>query len=302
MKLFDLHTDTATHLFYRATPFISPTLSASASDIDGFEAMTRVFAIFTAEHLSNEAAYHAFFAIREHLLKELAQYAPKITPLLAVEDARILGGRLSRVDLLHQAGVSIITPLWRGVSIIGGAYDTDKGLSPFGRAAIMRMLRLGIHVDLSHASDAAFYEIAGLCTERDRPLLATHSASRAVRDHPRNLTDRQFAAITASRGLVGLTLCPDHLAEHTATSTDLLRHLDHFLSLGGEDTVALGTDFDGIQSTPTDLLATRDLVSLTERMAKIGYSATLIEKLFYKNAEAFFGKHTIKILKRQEEP
>ena len=130
--------------------------------------------------------------------------------------------------------------------------------------------------------------------------MATHSNSHSVHPHPRNLNNAQFEAIRSAGGLVGLSLCPEHLTDNQASAYDLIRHLDHYLSLGGEDTVALGTDFDGITSTPQGLTSTDDLLTLAEVMAKEGYADQIIRKFFYKNAENFFGKHKIKILKRQE--
>ena len=300
MKLFDLHTDTALHLFYHAKPFNSPELSAPACNLEKWEALSRVFAVFTNKKLSNEAAYHAFFAVREHLLDELEAHKPALTPFLSVEDARILNGRLERVVALAEAGVSIITPLWSGETIIGGAFNTTTGLTDFGRAAIERMQSLDILVDASHASIKAFWEIASLSADSGHTFIATHSNSYAVHPHPRNLNDAQFNTVQAAGGLVGLSLCPEHLSADRASMRDLLHHLDHDLSLGGEDTVALGTDFDGISSTPQGLATTDDLLTLADAMVREGYSDQVIHKFFYKNAEAFFGKHKIKILKRQE--
>ena len=300
MKLFDLHTDTATHLFYRALPFNSPSISASAHRLEDWEHQSRVFAVFTRTHLSDEAGYHSFFAVREHLLDTLPPYVDHLTPYLAVEDARILNGRLERVDELYRAGVAIITPLWRGLTVIGGAFDTNAGLTDFGRCAIQRMQELGIVVDVSHASDNSFCEIAEIAELNHHPILATHSNSRAVHPHPRNLTNEQFCAVRASGGLVGLSFCPEHLSDSSASSRNLLLHLEHYLALGGEDTVAFGTDFDGIERTPIDLKNVTQLLSFADQMAQLGYSDALISKLFYKNAEDFFGKHCIKKFKRQE--
>ena len=300
MKLFDLHTDTALHAFYYAKRLDSTELSSPSRTPSAWEARSQVFAVFTPNHLSNEAAYYAFFAAREHLLDELDARKPALTPYLSVEDARLLNGRLERVDELCRAGVSLITPLWRGETVIGGAFDTTAGLTEFGAAAISRMQDLNILVDTSHASLKAFWDIADISAKGGHPLIATHSNAFSVHPHPRNLNDAQFEAIRACGGLVGLSLCPEHLTADRATVCDVLRHLDHYLSRGGEDTVALGTDFDGISATPCGLATTDDLLTLAEAMLKEGYNEQIVHNLFYKNAEAFFGKHKIKILKRQE--
>ena len=290
MKLFDLHCDTATKLYYHFTPFASDTLHLSCTDMEVWDEITQVFACFCRPALSDDAAYYSFFAMRQHLLDTLTkQSIKKLTPILAVEDARLLANSRERLFALHDAGVRILTLLWRGETVIGGAFDTNAGLSPFGKAVLSDCLALGITPDVSHASERAFYDVLDGCG--GRMLLASHSNSRKVRNHPRNLTDTQFSYLIQSGGLCGLSLCTDHLSEGEASSDDVLRHLDHFLALGGENHVAIGTDFDGIDTPPADIRRNRDLFTLANKMARIGYSDCLIKKIFWNNANDFFGKY-----------
>ena len=295
MKLFDLHCDTATKLYYNFTPFTSDDLQLSAPDISLWENVTQVFACFCRPALSDDAAYYSFFAMRQHLIDVLGQAKLNhLTPILAVEDARLLANKKERLSALHNAGVRVLTLLWKGETVIGGAFDTAIGLTAFGKAVLADCRKLGIIPDVSHASERSFYDIAeGV---GNRPLLASHSNAKSVRNHPRNLTDAQFLTLLHSDGLCGLSLCPEHLSEGKASSDDLLRHADHFLGLGGENHIALGTDFDGISDTPTDLRKNRDLITLAEKMLRIGYPDDLIQKIFWKNAKDFFGENT-----RQEE-
>ena len=96
-------------------------------------------------------------------------------------------------------------------------------------------------------------------------------------------------AIQRTGGLVGLCLCPDHLTPGgEATLTDAVRHLEHWLALGGERTIALGTDFDGIEKTPVGLAKNRDLIALAEELFRLGYREETVRALFYKNAQIFF--------------
>ena len=293
MRLFDLHADTPLKLYYEKRSFEDPALQVSANDLSAFDFFGQVFACFSRPNLTDDEAYIAFFAMRDRLAEALAPYrSPRFHPLLAVEDARLLGGSRDRLTALAEAGVAILTPLWKGETVIGGAYDTDVGLSEFGRLALSDAVVLGIHPDASHASYRAFFDMAEIAAKHNRPLLATHSDSYSVCPHPRNLRDDQFLAVRDLGGLVGLCLYPPHLSgSGRATVSDVLRHLEHWLLLGGEDTVALGTDFDGIDIAPTDLQRSRDLHLLFHTLAQHGYPAALIEKLFCKNAEAFFGKY-----------
>ena len=294
MKLFDLHCDTPTKLYHHNIPLTSDALHLSLPDVTLWDDITQVFACFCRPTLSDDAAFCAFFAMRRHLLDTLHRYSPKnLTPILAVEDARLLGRSRDRLPMLHRAGVRIMTLLWRGVTVIGGAFDTTVGLSDFGKDVLSDCLALGIIPDVSHASERSFYDILAGC--EGHMLLASHSNSRKIRNHPRNLTDSQFLDLLHTGGLCGLSLCPDHLTDTQATSDDLLRHMEHFLALGGENHIALGTDFDGIDTTPSDITRNRDLFALVEKMARIGYSDSLIHNIFWKNANDFFGKY-----KRQE--
>ena len=293
MHLFDLHSDTPYRLYYESRSLRDPGLQVSADALDAFEFLGQVFALFCRPELSDDEAYTAFFAMRKRLTEELRPYlGERFRPILAVEDARLLGKSSDRLAALAEAGVQILTLLWKGETVIGGAYDTEVGLSAVGKRALSDAFSLAIHPDASHASYRAFFDIAESAARHSRPFLATHSDSYSVCPHPRNLRDEQFLAIRDSGGLVGLCLCPAHLTERgEATVYDVLRHLEHFLSLGGEDTVAIGTDFDGIDNTPRGLRRSRDLHSLSDALVRHGYPSVLIQKLFCNNAEAFFGKY-----------
>lgn len=289
MHLFDLHADTPSKLFYQRKEFNDPSLQLSAADLSCWESCTQVLAFFCRPGLTDDEAYRDFFKMRATTLTKIAPYEPRLTPILAVEDARLLGNSRERLAVLFKCGVRILTLLWRGETTIGGAFDTDVGLTAFGKCILEDCFAMGIHPDLSHASLPAFWEAAAIADEQQHPLLATHSNARTLCAHPRNLYDEQFLAIKGSGGLVGLCLCPEHLTSvGTASRRDAIRHLEHWLAIGGENTVALGTDFDGIESTPTDITKNRELIALAEELLRLGYREETVKALFYKNAQSFF--------------
>ena len=157
MNLFDLHCDTATKLYYNFTPFSSDDLQLCANDLSLWEEVTQVFACFCRPALSDDAAYYSFFAMRQHLFDVLERHPiDRLTPILAVEDARLLAGSRDRLPRLYEAGVRILTLMWKGETVIGGAYDTDLGLSAFGKEVLTDCLELGIIPDVSVALDAAY--------------------------------------------------------------------------------------------------------------------------------------------------
>ncbi len=293
MKLFDLHVDTASELYYKNKSFNDPALGASSLDKAHFSPLRRIYAVFSNKSLDDEAVWQDFFFIRDRLMAELAPHlSSTFIAVLSVEDARLLAGKRARLPILYEAGVRVLTLNWQGVSCIGGAHNTSMGLTPFGREVLSDCFALRILPDVSHTSVVGFWDVAAAAKERGLPFIASHSNSYAVCPHTRNLTDEQFTALRDSGGVCGISLYPPHLSPAgVATSADVLRHLEHYLSLGGEDTVALGTDFDGIDTVPNDLPNTRALTHLANEMARLGYSECMIEKFFSKNAENLLGKY-----------
>jgi membrane dipeptidase len=140
----------------------------------------------------------------------------------------------------------MLTLTWNGKNDIASGNDTADGMSDFGREAVRALEDHRIVVDVSHLNDAGFADLLHVAT---RPFVASHSNSRAVCPHPRNLTDAQFGEIRDRGGLVGINYYRAFIADVPAgkdvTFDQLSRHIDHFLSLGGEKVLALGSDFDG---------------------------------------------------------
>ena len=179
----------------------------------------------------------------------------------------------------------MMTLTWNGENELGGGADTALGLTPFGREALKEMERLSIVADVSHASDALFYDVAEIA---EKPIVASHSNARAVCPHRRNLTDRQFQILRDKGGLVGLNFCVHFLREDSnAHFEDLLRHADHFWSLGGETTLCLGSDYDGTD-VPPELAGIEKMQDLYELFLKHNYKESLVNSLFFDNASKFF--------------
>lgn len=212
--------------------------------------------------------------------------------VLSVEGGAALAGRLENLDRLWEAGVRMMTLTWNGVNEIGSGSDSRQGLTAFGREAVARMEELGMMVDVSHLNDTGFWEVAKLAK---RPFLASHSDSRAVRAHSRNLTDQQFMAIRDAGGIVGINFCGAFLVESEGwtsrvTPEQLMAHVLHFLDLHGEDTVALGSDFDGA-TVPDFIGDVTGLATLREVMLAAGLGEELTDKICFKNAMDFWKRY-----------
>ncbi|MCX7559018.1 dipeptidase [Sulfitobacter sp. F26204] len=216
----------------------------------------------------------------------------KMAAIFHIEGAEGIDADLNTLDILYQAGLRSIGPVWSRSTIFGHGVpfrypstpDIGDGLTENGRKLIKRCNDLGIMVDLSHLNEAGFWDVARHST---KPLVATHSNAHAICPHSRNLTDKQLAAIKESDGMVGLNFAVAFLREDGKMLADvpleqMLRHLDHLMEQLGEDRVGLGSDYDGAV-VPQDLTSCAGLPTLRHAMKGHGYDDALIAKLCHKN-------------------
>ena len=126
-----------------------------------------------------------------------------------------------------------------------------KGLTDFGIEAVREMNRIGMIIDVSHLSDGGFYDVA---KHSSKPFIASHSNCRELVKHPRNMTDDMIKVLADKGGVAGVNFVPyftdmsTNIMENTKTTVDMLaEHILHFINIGGEDCVGIGTDFDGME-------------------------------------------------------
>jgi microsomal dipeptidase-like Zn-dependent dipeptidase len=143
------------------------------------------------------------------------------------------------------------------------------GITDFGADVIREMNRLGIMVDLSHASERSFFDAIDISST---PIVCSHSSSRALCDHPRNLTDDQLRALAACGGVAQVTFYNGFLrADGQASILDAVAHLHHMIDVAGIEHVGIGTDFDGDGGVP-GLASASELINLTRRLLREHYS------------------------------
>lgn len=211
----------------------------------------------------------------------------KIAGILAIEGGHALEGRLDMLDTFYNLGVRLITITWNNSNELADAQlDTNKpnnGLSKLGIQAIKRMNELGIIIDVSHASEKSFWDIINISTA---PIIASHSAVRTLRNHKRNLTDKQIIAIAKKRGVIGIIFRSSNLSKTPNKSSieDVLNHIDYIVKLVGVDFVALGSDFDGLMEKPPKKLEDASKFSnITYALKKRKYSDEDIKKILGEN-------------------
>lgn len=167
----------------------------------------------------------------------------RIAALLSVEGCEVIDCDPGRLEWLREQGFCMLTLTWNADNALAGWHGSALGLTPRGRDFVREAQRLGLRIDVSHLSEAAFWQLMD-CTQA--PILASHSNCRALCDYTRNLTDDQLRALAQTGGTVGLNLYPPFLGGRADFDT-LRAHLEHMLTLCGEDHVALGGDLDGLR-------------------------------------------------------
>ena len=206
--------------------------------------------------------------------------AGKKSIMLGIENGLALEGRLENVAHFARRGVVYITLCHNGDNDICDSARGDKthgGISEFGRQVIGEMNRLGLMVDLSHAADSSFYDALQISRT---PIVCSHSSSRALCNHPRNLTDDQMKALSQKGGVCQITLYKGFLnSTSEATILDAMAHLDHAIELMGIDHVGLGTDFDGDGGVP-GLADASELSLFTRQLLQRRYSEADIQKIW----------------------
>lgn len=303
--LFDLHCDTLYEALKQNKSIYNNDLCLSLSRLSEYPRYCQVLAMWSDCRIDGETAYTRFFEARDLMTRELdAHHDVRLCTcereladceadgvgavFLAVEGGKMLCGDVTRLDALYTSGVRFLTLVWNDACDIGGSHGTGEGLTDFGVSVVKRCHALGIIPDLSHASDKMCDEVIALSRECGRVCVATHSNSRAMCDHSRNLTDDRFVSIVRLGGVVGISLAPMHLStEDRCTVDDIVRHIEHYMSLGGEDTVCLGCDLDGVDRLPEGIETVSDIYKIADALGRINYTDLLIKKIFYANARNF---------------
>ena len=208
--------------------------------------------------------------------------------LLTVEEGGVLNGNRNRLEELYQRGVRLITLTWNYENCIGypnsrNAQEMQKGLKSVGKQMVEEMNERGMLVDVSHLSDGGFWDCIRLSK---KPIIASHSNARALCAHPRNLSDEMLCALGECGGVVGLNFYPQFLqSDRSAEVLDIAKHGMHILQKAGEDSVALGTDFDGFEAGQNWLRGIEEIECVWDALKKAGMTERQLDKLSYQNVK-----------------
>lgn len=298
VRLFDAHCDTAYELWQRGEDLARSTCHIDLEKAAELGAYAQIFAFCScaglpgvpcAETLLREPLAYLRAQVQQHAARIAFAAAPdeaealtaqgKIAALLSVEGPETIGCNPAALEALRRDGFVMTTLTWNADNALAGKHGSDRGLTARGRDFVSEAQRLGLAVDVSHLSEAAFWDLVKVTR---KPILASHSNCRALRDHTRNLTDDQLRAIADTDGAVGLNLYVPFLGE-AANFTTLERHLEHLLRLCGEGRVMLGGDLDGCDKLPEGFPDLRGYPRFYAYLRGRGYDAALLDRIFFDN-------------------
>ena len=310
IPVFDLHCDTALVLLGQSLNEAG-SLGKNQLHIDleraaGLEGYCQCFACFTTPMMQQEQGVSPIVVFERELAtiqrevdrnKRLISFAysmaevernrekGKMSAILTIEGPAGFDFDPELLENLYQIGFRVTTLGWNEQNVLTGSNVTGGGLTEKGKAYVREAQRLGMLVDVSHISDEGFWDIID-CTQA--PIVATHSNSRRVWDHSRNLTDEMFRAICRTGGVVGINQFEEFLGEHSTLDT-VCNHIFHFLELDPSGKhIALGGDLDGCDRLSRGFEGIQSYPALAERLLERGLGEEAIRDIFWNNAVNVF--------------
>lgn len=228
----------------------------------------------------------------------------KMSALLTLEEGAVVHNDLSYLRNYYRLGVRMITLNWNYENGIGfpnfdmdhemhgyHTCDTQNGLTEFGIQYIQECERIGIIIDVSHLSDAGFYDVLKYTS---MPFVASHSNARSVCSHARNMDDKMIKALASRGGVLGINFAADFLDEnHEAGAlskiSSMVKHILYIKSIAGIDCIGLGSDFDGIPQN-LEIKDASYMSLLYEALLESGLNTEECDKIFYKNVLNLYKK------------
>lgn len=220
-----------------------------------------------------------FMPVLDYSNIEKARQMNRIATLLTVEGGDVLEGEILNLRILYKLGVRGMTLTWNHRNELADGVMEKKslgGLSIFGHEVIKEMNNIGMLVDVSHLSEKGFYDVLEISS---KPFAATHSNAWTLCQHPRNLKDDQIKQIAERKGVIGINFYPNFLSTASASSTDIIRHIEYIASLAGIDVIGFGSDFDGIEKTPEDIGGPEGFDIIINKLLKLNYKEEEIAKI-----------------------
>lgn len=301
MRVIDLHCDVLMKLndAKRTYSFRNESeLDTNYERLVKGQVMVQAFAIFIHPELDsnqkfqealNQISYFYDEVLGKHPnMKQIKNWSDidhlqdgEIGALLTLEGVDAIGNDLKKLTILYELGVRSVGLTWNNANLAADGVGELRGagLTTFGREIVQFNNDHKIFTDVSHLNEKGFWEVI----EEGKYVIASHSNARAICDHPRNLSDAQAQALFDKGSMIHVVYCPPFVKEGgQATIDDLIRHIDHFCSLGGVQHIGLGSDFDGIDEKVIGLEDASKQVHFMNELLK-RFSEDEVRGFAYKN-------------------
>ncbi len=300
LQIFDAHCDMLLKLWEnpKIDVFKDDRLHVNISSLKKGNKSIQCFAIFVPENIPfsqrlsvaqqqinifYQKILHQFPEIK--LLKSKADLEDlkegETGAILTLEGCDAIGDQIANLELLYELGIRSVGLTWNYANLVadGVLEKRNAGLTNFGREVILFLNRQQMWTDLSHASERSFWEALDLA---DFPI-TTHSNVYQLCSHVRNLKDEQIVALFRKKGVIGVTFVPFFTSDQSKpTIATLIKHVDYLCSLGGENQIGFGSDFDGIDETIVGLENYSCYEELANELLR-HYSDTQVKKFLYRN-------------------
>lgn len=301
MNIIDLHCDALMKLqeAHGTLRFAdAPELQTNKTRLQKGQIKVQCFAIFIEPEIKGDQKFQVVLEQIDYFYKEVLGKNPdmvhikewsdfdrlkigQIGAMLTLEGVDPIGNDLSKLHILYQLGVRSVGLTWNQANLAadGAGEPRCAGLTLFGKEIVEFNNEYQILTDVSHLSDQGIWEVIELA----KYPIASHSNARALCNHLRNLTDEQAAAMFAKGGLIHVVYNPPFVKEFgEVTIPDLVKHIDHFCSLGGVKQIGFGSDFDGISTFITNLEDASKSQNLINELLKY-YSEEVVRGFAYQN-------------------
>lgn len=207
--------------------------------------------------------------------------AGKMSAILTLEGTAGIDYNPALLEDLWAIGFRVSSLGWNERNPLTGSNVTGGGLTDLGREYVREAQRLGMRIDVSHISDEGFWDIMKMT---DAPIIATHSNSRAVFEHSRNITDDMFRVICETQGVAGYNTCREFTGEPSDLDT-ICDHILHFMELDPSGKhIALGGDLDGVDTMPDGFEGVQSYPKLAQKLISRGLTQENVMDIFWNNA------------------
>ncbi len=299
MPVIDLHCDTADRLFNEKSNLLMNDYHIDLNKLKKGNYLAQWFALFIDTESVKRPLMASVRAMYDYLMAQISLHSEdivftasydaymkaksmgKIAAFLSIEEGQVIEGQLDNIQKLSDLGIRMMTLTWNYDNDLGASHSSTKGLTRFGKEAAAYLNNTPILADISHLSEAAVKELAGIYK---KPIIASHCNARGIYSHTRNLSDDTIHTVADSGGIIGINFYGLFLDGSEKSSLKALtEHIHHIYKIGGEDVIALGTDFDGM-NCELEVCNAGEMGKLIDVLVQL-YPQSFIDKLTYKNAE-----------------